>query len=161
MEIRSYTFIESPVGRLFLGEIEGKLTDLLFMPGKKQTLHGPEWRESETPFKETIRQLRAYFGGELKRFDVPLSLKGTPFQLAAWKELMNIPYGETITYGEQAGRMGRPKACRAVGGANGRNPVAIIVPCHRVVAANGKIGGFGGGLGIKRKLLALENVPGW
>ena len=111
--------------------------------------------------KEVKRQLAAYFRGELKKFDVPLLLSGTDFQKAAWKELQKIPYGKTITYGEQARRIGRPKASRAVGGANRVNPVAIIVPCHRVIGSNGRLTGFGGGLDVKEKLLELEKAGGF
>jgi methylated-DNA-[protein]-cysteine S-methyltransferase len=100
--------------------------------------------------------LRAYFGGELEAFDLVLAPKGTPFQLSVWKKLCQIPFGETISYGELARRIGNPKACRAVGLANGSNPIAIIVPCHRVIGSNGKLTGYGGGLPIKEKLLALE-----
>ena len=100
--------------------------------------------------------MHAYFGGELEAFDLALAPKGTPFQLGVWKKLCEIPFGETISYGELARRIGNPKAYRAVGLANGSNPIAIIVPCHRVIGSNGKLTGYGGGLPIKEKLLALE-----
>jgi methylated-DNA-[protein]-cysteine S-methyltransferase len=105
---------------------------------------------------ETIRQLRAYFDGELKNFDLPLSLEGTEFQLRVWKSLCAIPYGETISYGQLAHRIGSPKAARAVGLANGSNPIPIIVPCHRVIGSNGSLVGYGGGLSNKKALLFLE-----
>ena len=107
--------------------------------------------------KETASQLDEYFAGERTDFDIPMELDGTEFQRDVWNELSRIPYGETISYGELARRVGRPNGPRAVGQANGRNPVAVIVPCHRVLASNG-IGGYGGGLEVKRELLALEGV---
>jgi methylated-DNA-[protein]-cysteine S-methyltransferase len=115
-------------------------------------------RDEESPvLKEAATQLEEYFAGERTGFDVRMQLDGTPFQREVWAELTRIPYGETISYGELAHRVGRPRGPRAVGQANGRNPIAIIVPCHRVVASNG-IGGYGGGLNCKRALLALEGV---
>ena len=103
-----------------------------------------------------IQQLRAYFARELETFDLRLAPEGTPFQQSVWNELCGIPYGETISYGELAKRVGNPKASRAVGAANGQNPIPIIIPCHRVIGSDGKLTGFGGGLPIKEKLLALE-----
>jgi methylated-DNA-[protein]-cysteine S-methyltransferase len=100
--------------------------------------------------------LNAYFAGELRDFDLPLDLQGTPFQLGVWRALRDIPYGVTISYGELARRIGTPKGSRAVGLANGANPIAIVVPCHRVIGSNGKLTGYGGGLGNKETLLALE-----
>jgi methylated-DNA-[protein]-cysteine S-methyltransferase len=105
---------------------------------------------------EVIRQLQAYFAGELENFDLAVSPQGTPFQQKVWSELQRIPYGETLSYGELARRIGNPKACRAVGLANGSNPISIVIPCHRVIGSNGKLTGYGGGLPIKEKLLALE-----
>ena len=106
--------------------------------------------------RETIRQLRAYFAGELETFDLTLAPQGTPFQLAVWNRLCEISFGETISYGELARRIGNPNASRAVGLANGSNPIPIVIPCHRVIGSNGKLTGYGGGLPIKEKLLALE-----
>jgi len=103
-------------------------------------------------------QLDEYFRGERKMFDLPLDLRGTEFQKLAWRALAEIPYGETVTYGEQAERIGRPKAVRAIGAANGRNPISIVLPCHRVVGASGDLTGFAGGIETKRDLLAFENV---
>ncbi len=103
-----------------------------------------------------MRQLRVYFAGELKEFDLPLAPDGTPFQQKVWRELCKIPYGETISYGELARRIDNPNASRAVGLANGSNPIPIIIPCHRVIGSNGKLTGYGGGLPIKEKLIALE-----
>ena len=104
----------------------------------------------------TVEQLDEYFAGTRTTFDVPLDLHGTPFQLAAWQALAGIPYGETRTYGEQADTIGRPTAVRAIGAANGRNPVSIVLPCHRVIGSNGSLTGFGGGLEVKARLLDLE-----
>ncbi len=116
------------------------------------------WKKSSIKLKNATDQLKAYFAGELKAFDLPLSLDGTPFQVQVWEELQKIPYGETRSYMEMALSMGNDKACRAVGGANGRNPIPVIIPCHRVVGSNGSLGGYSGGLGLKRRLLSLEGV---
>jgi methylated-DNA-[protein]-cysteine S-methyltransferase len=110
---------------------------------------------------EVARQLRAYFAGQLRHFELPLDLAGTEFQRRVWLELTRIPYGETRTYQEMARAIGTPKAVRAVGAANGANPVAIVVPCHRVIGASGKLVGYGGGLPLKRRLLTLERGGLW
>ena len=110
-------------------------------------------------FAAVRRQLDAYFGGTLRRFDIPLAPRGTEFQLAVWEALTHIPYGETITYSDLAIRIGNPAAVRAVGAANGANPIPIVVPCHRVIGADGSLTGFGGGLPAKRALLELEGAP--
>jgi methylated-DNA-[protein]-cysteine S-methyltransferase len=107
---------------------------------------------------EAERQLRAYFDGRLRKFDLPLDLRGTEFQRRSWRALLEIPYGETRSYGDMARSIGKPKACRAVGMANHRNPVSIIVPCHRVIGADGSLVGYGGGLDVKKFLLNLEKV---
>jgi methylated-DNA-[protein]-cysteine S-methyltransferase len=107
--------------------------------------------------RETARQLNAYFARELRDFDLPLVMKGTPFQIRVWRALQEIPYGETRSYAQQARLVGAPEAVRAVGAANGRNPIPIVVPCHRVIGSNGKLTGFGGGLPLKRWLLDLES----
>jgi len=107
---------------------------------------------------ETERQLRAYFAGQLRHFDLPLDLRGTPFQLRVWRELERIPYGETRSYSQIAAAIGAPQAVRAVGAANGSNPIPIVVPCHRVIGASGKLVGYGGGLPLKKRLLALEGA---
>ncbi len=150
-----YTRMESPVGPLLLAASEAGLHHILFTKGKRTT-PDREWREDARPLQETIRQLRAYFAGELEEFDLPLAPQGTVFQRSVWSKLCNIPFGETISYGELARRIGNPKASRAVGLANGQNPIPIIIPCHRVIGSNGKLTGYGGGLPIKEKLLALE-----
>jgi methylated-DNA-[protein]-cysteine S-methyltransferase len=117
----------------------------------------PEWQESQRgPVGEAIRQLREYFAGKRVEFDLPLAPEGTAFQRGVWRQLQEIPYGETISYGELARRVGNPKASRAVGSANGANPLPIVIPCHRVIAGDGSLGGFGGGLPTKQTLLDLE-----
>ena len=146
-----YTWMESPVGRLLLAADEKGLRQLLFR-GKPEK----GWREDPEALAEPVRQLRAYFAGELHNFDLPLAPEGTPFQLRVWRELRNIPYGQTISYGELARRIGSPNGSRAVGLANGANPISIVVPCHRVIGSNGKLTGYGGGLENKELLLALE-----
>jgi methylated-DNA-[protein]-cysteine S-methyltransferase len=152
-----YTNLESPVGPLLLAADERGLRFLSFASSKRAMHPEPEWKNDKAPFSETIRQLRAYFGGEMTEFDIPLALEGTGFQMQVWKNLCEIPYGKTVSYGQVADRIGNPKAVRAVGLANGSNPIAIIVPCHRVIGSNGKLTGYGGGLPIKEKLLALES----
>jgi methylated-DNA-[protein]-cysteine S-methyltransferase len=153
---RSFTQIESPLGPLLLVADEAGLREIRFVNGRHPTQPEPSWKEDRAPLSETIRQLQAYFAGELESFDLQLAPEGTPFQLGVWRRLCDIPYGETISYGELAGRIGNPKASRAVGLANGSNPIPIVIPCHRVIGSNGKLTGYGGGLPIKEKLLALE-----
>lgn len=151
-----YTEISSPAGLLFLSADAVGLRQILFVNGRSSVRPEPGWRENSTALAETIRQLRAYFAGELQTFNLPLAPQGTRFQLEVWRRLCEIPYGETISYGELARRIGNPKASRAVGLANGANPISIVVPCHRVIGSNGKLTGYGGGLDAKEKLLALE-----
>jgi len=154
-----YTRMESPVGSLLLaGDSEG-LRLVSFERGKRASSEpaGAEWTPNAKLFAEAIRQLRAYFDGRLREFDLPLAMEGTEFQLRVWNALREIPYGETISYAQLAGRIGNPKAIRAVGSANGSNPIPIIVPCHRVIGNDGSLTGFGGGLPTKKKLLALES----
>jgi methylated-DNA-[protein]-cysteine S-methyltransferase len=143
--------MESPVGRLLLAADEAGLRKVLF-DGEPAS----DWREDPASLAETVRQLRAYFAGELRDFDLPLAPEGTAFQLRVWRELRNIPYGQTISYGELARRVGSPRGSRAVGLANGANPISIVVPCHRVIGSNGRLTGYGGGLENKERLLALE-----
>jgi methylated-DNA-[protein]-cysteine S-methyltransferase len=148
--------MESPAGRLLLAADEAGLKKLLFAEGRSPVEPGESWREDSAPLKRTVQQLRAYFAGELRDFDLPVAPEGTPFQQRVWRELLNIPYGETTSYGELARRLGNPNASRAVGLANGANPIAIVIPCHRVIGSNGKLTGYGGGLPNKERLLALE-----
>ena len=152
----SYTAMESPVGPLLLVADESGLRRIDFMQGRHEVQIDPSWRKDASFFRDCVAQLRAYFAGELQAFNLPLAPKGTPFQQNVWHHLCEIPYGETISYGELARRIGKPSASRAVGLANGSNPIPIIIPCHRVIGSNGKLTGYGGGLPIKEKLLALE-----
>jgi len=152
-----YTTFDSPVGQLMLvGDSKG-LRRVSFSSSKRSAPPGVDWKLAKGPFAEVIRQLRAYFRGELKEFDLPLAMEGTEFQLRVWNALRTIPYGETISYAQLAERIGNPKAVRAVGLANGSNPIPIIVPCHRVIGSDGSLTGFGGGLSTKKLLLELEN----
>jgi methylated-DNA-[protein]-cysteine S-methyltransferase len=151
-----YARMESPVGNLLLVGDEAGLRSVNFAESKRAAEVLPEWREDGGALSEVVRQLRAYFAGELREFKLELAPAGTEFQLRVWQELRRIPYGETITYGELARRVGNIKASRAVGLANGCNPIAIIVPCHRVIGSDGSLTGFGGGLRNKEILLELE-----
>jgi methylated-DNA-[protein]-cysteine S-methyltransferase len=152
----AYTYLESPIGTLLLaGDADG-LLQILFPTNGRLARPDPAWQEDPPALQEVIRQLMAYFAGELEAFDLSVSPKGTPFQQKVWSELRNIPYGKTISYGELARRIGNSNASRAVGLANGSNPIPIVIPCHRVIGSNGKLTGYGGGLPIKEKLLALE-----
>lgn len=146
-----FAYLSSPVGTLTLTEKDGLLTGLYF--GR---LSRPGQERVSPLLEEASRQLSEYFSGKRREFSLPLAPKGTPFQLRVWRALETIPYGETRSYGDIARFIGSPKACRAVGMANHRNPISIIVPCHRVVGANGSLTGYGGGLDAKRFLLDLE-----
>jgi methylated-DNA-[protein]-cysteine S-methyltransferase len=148
--------MESPTGRLLLAADDAGLRHVAFADGREPAAPRSQWREDATPLREAIRQLRAFFAGELRDFDLPLAPEGPAFHSRVWRELCNIPYGETISYGELARRIGSPNASRAVGRANGANPIAIVIPCHRVIGSNGKLTGYGGGLPRKELLLALE-----
>src|SRR5262249_34677000 len=147
-----YTHMESPVGQLLLAGDDEVLQRIAFV---KQADSLPDAQPNRL-LREATQQLKAYFAGDLKKFELPLRMEGTPFQLAVWRALQEIPYGETTSYGELARRLGKPKGARAVGLANGSNPIAIVVPCHRVIGSNGKLTGYGGGLNNKETLLALE-----
>jgi methylated-DNA-[protein]-cysteine S-methyltransferase len=157
MSLTSYTTMKSPIGPLLLAGDEGGLRLVHFATGRRPKSPQRNWIEDKAPFKEVIRQLEGYFEGKLKEFDVPLVLDGTEFQLLVWRNLRKIPYGETVSYGQLARRIGSPDAARAVGLANGSNPIPIIIPCHRVIGSNGDLTGFGGGLPVKKELLALES----
>ncbi|MCH5353141.1 MAG: methylated-DNA--[protein]-cysteine S-methyltransferase [Acutalibacter sp.] len=149
--MRAVTWISSPVGTLKLAEENGMITELRF----------EEW-DGKTPKTETKllsrarEELREYFAGKRREFTLPLAPKGTEFQRRVWEALLTIPYGETRSYGEIAALIGSPKASRAVGSANHRNPISIFIPCHRVIGADGSLTGYGGGLEVKRALLAIE-----
>jgi methylated-DNA-[protein]-cysteine S-methyltransferase len=155
-----YTRMESPVGRLVLVGDEAGLRQVWFAEGRRAEVVERDWRDDKAAFVEAVRQLRAYFAGELREFALELAPVGTDFQLRVWRELQRIGYGETISYGELARRVGNAKAARAVGLANGSNPLPIIVPCHRVIGGDGSLTGFGGGLPNKKWLLELERGQG-
>lgn len=152
----AYTRIDSPVGSLMLAGDDDSLQYVGFPAGKRSRQPLDSWRREDALFGETIRQLRAYFAGELTAFELPLQFNGTAFQKLVWSALRDIPYGETRSYGELAEGIGRPTASRAVGAANGANPLPIVVPCHRVIGANGALTGFGGGVETKAFLLRHE-----
>ena len=147
--------MDTPVGQLVL-ESDGDVLIGIWLPSQATTTRG-DGHDAPPVLKDTATQLEEYFAGERTGFTVPMELDGTAFQKDVWTELTRIPYGKTISYGELARRVGRPKGPRAVGQANGKNPIPIIVPCHRVLASTG-IGGYGGGLPMKRTLLAVEGV---
>lgn len=153
----NYCYLESPIGALLIAGDEGAVRRIEFPRDGKRGRPEPHWMESARgPIAEAVRQLREYFAGERTRFDLPLAPEGTPFQRNVWRHLQDIPFGETISYGELARRVGNPKASRAVGAANGKNPLPIVIPCHRVIGSNGTLTGFGGGLPTKEALLAIE-----
>ncbi len=157
----SFCHIDSPIGRLTLTS-EGSLLTGLYMASPGKLPRTADWvmDNAAAPLPEAARQLCEYFAGERREFDLPLRMHGTDFQKRVWRELTKIPFGETWSYGQLARRLDNPSACRAVGLANGRNPIAIIVPCHRVIGADGSLTGFGGGLPRKQWLLAHEGHPG-
>jgi methylated-DNA-[protein]-cysteine S-methyltransferase len=156
-----YQIMKSPVGALIIAGGEAELHFILFASRKRGSGTHPDWEnQMSASLRETMNQLNAYFGKRLTRFDLPLSPAGTPFQIEVWEELERIPYGHVISYGELAKRIGRPSASRAVGAANGANPIPIVIPCHRVIGGNGSLTGYGGGLAVKTALLQLEgSIP--
>ncbi|WP_416666490.1 methylated-DNA--[protein]-cysteine S-methyltransferase [Egbenema bharatensis] len=155
-----FTVYDSPLQSLRLVSDGRSLIGLYMMSENHPFTPQPDWLEDDAvvPFPAAKQQLSAYFAGTLTEFDLPLQLQGTPFQQRVWAALQTIPYGSTLSYGELAQKIGQPKASRAVGLANGRNPVSIIVPCHRVIGANGKLTGYGGGVERKQWLLNHERV---
>ena len=153
----SYWIWESPVGQLLLTGDGHGLRGLNFQDGAHPLEIDEEWKKARGPFKDVIIQLERYFAGRLQKFNIPLALEGTVFQLSVWHALKTIPYGVTTSYGTIAKKIGNPKASRAVGAANGQNPVSIIVPCHRIIGQSGHLVGYGGGLWIKKALLELEH----
>jgi methylated-DNA-[protein]-cysteine S-methyltransferase len=154
-----YSIMESPIGPLTIAGDEDGLRFILFGADHRASNSWTQWQESGSSIvNDTICQLKAYFDRKLTEFHLPLKPEGTPFQMEVWRELQNIPYGTVISYGELARRIGRPKASRAVGAANGLNPIPIVIPCHRVIGSNGKMTGYGGGVPIKEALLKLENA---
>lgn len=152
----SHTTVDSPVGPLTLVAHDGVLSGLYMTEQRYRPADETFGPEDPSLFGDAITQLTEYFAGTRTTFDLPLDLIGTPFQRTVWHALCEIPYGETVSYGELAQRLGRPSAARAVGLANGRNPIGIIVPCHRVVGSGGDLTGYGGGLARKRHLLDFE-----
>ncbi|MBT3806856.1 MAG: methylated-DNA--[protein]-cysteine S-methyltransferase [Desulfobacula sp.] len=150
-----YCYFDSPLGKLLLNGNQ-LLEGLHFPTGKTRIEPEKEWVYNEDLFLEAIDQLGAYFNGELTTFDLKLNARGTHFQKKVWQQLLKIPFGETISYGELAKRIGNPKASRAVGMANGKNPISIIVPCHRVIGKDGSLTGFGGGIEVKKNLIEME-----
>jgi len=153
-----YSYIDSPVGPLLVAGDASALHFLSFPTGHKSFGPQPGWSPSEAPFAEVRRQIDAYFAGRLQSFSLPLHLSGSAFQVSVWRYLAGIPFGETRSYGQIAATLGRPRASRAVGAANGSNPLPIILPCHRVLGATGALTGFGGGLATKAYLLRHEGV---
>ncbi len=151
-----YCYLETPIGELLLAGNAAGLAMIGFPNGSMRREPEPDWIFNEKPLAEACRQLREYFAGDRRDFDLPLQLSGTEFQVSVLEALQDIPYGETTSYGEIARRIGRPRAVRAVGAANGRNPLPIVVPCHRVIGSDGDLTGFGGGLDTKEALLRLE-----
>lgn len=151
-----YTFVDSPLGRILLVGDGTNLTKLNFQAGERPLEVEADWQQDDTPFAEAIAQLRAYFAGELQVFDLSVRPDGTSFQRQIWRQLQTIPYGETTSYGELAQCLGKPAAARAVGLANGANPIPLVIPCHRVIGRNGHLTGYGAGLPIKEALLAHE-----
>jgi methylated-DNA-[protein]-cysteine S-methyltransferase len=150
------TTVDSPIGPLTLSGADGELTGLYMTDGKHNPTDMSGWKRDRVMFAEIASQLRAYFAGELTSFDLRLRTSGTPFQQRVWAALRTIPYGTTASYGEIAAAIGSPTAFRAVGLANGRNPIGVIVPCHRVIGASGSLVGYGGGLDRKQWLLDHE-----
>ena len=153
----NYCYLETPVGPLLIAGDGEAVRRIEFPGGGRARLSEKDWVEAASgPVGEAARQLLEYFAGARTEFDLPLAPEGTAFQRGVWRLLQDIPYGETISYGELARRAGNPKASRAVGAANGANPIPIVIPCHRVIGSNGKLTGFGGGLPMKEALLSLE-----
>jgi len=152
-----YWTLDSPVGNLVLEGDDDRLHFIHFETSPPPVPH-PGAKRAKAPFREAIRQLSAYFSGELKAFSLDFHLDGTSFQLKVWQALLEIPYGLTAAYGDIARRIGNPNASRAVGGANHRNPLPIVIPCHRVIGIDGRLVGFGGGLNVKESLLNLERT---
>lgn len=151
-----YSHINTPIGPLLVARDDGRLHTIQFARERVAAQPQRDWRRDDDAFADLAHQLREYFLGSRQEFELDVDLKGTPFQLDVWSALRAIPYGQIRSYSDIARVIGRPKAVRAVGAANGANPVPIIVPCHRVIGANGALTGFGGGLSVKRRLLELE-----
>ena len=155
-----YTFMDSPYGKLLLSGADGQLGLLAFWEAQQSLYESAlsSWAEKAAPFLQAIRQLDEYFSGSRQSFDLPLRIQGTDFQQRVYAALRRIPYGEVCTYGDVAQTIGQPKAVRAVGSANNRNQLPIIVPCHRVIGRQGKLVGYSAGLDVKKRLLQQEGV---
>jgi methylated-DNA-[protein]-cysteine S-methyltransferase len=156
-----YCYVDSPIGQLLLTSDGESLTGLYMGTPSKSPQLDSDWAEkpNAAPLSEVARQLEQYFAGNRKVFDLPLKMEGTEFQKRVWRQLTLIPFGETWSYGQLAKRLENPNGSRAVGLANGRNPIAVIVPCHRVIGADGSLTGFGGGIPRKQWLLSHEGIP--
>lgn len=155
-----YTWIEkTPVGRILVAGDDAGLKIVHFQADDSaERLIQDDWEQNDRALKNAVQQIQAYFAGKLTSFDLPLAPEGTAFQKKVWKALCKVKFGATASYGEIAKAIGNPAACRAVGLANGRNPIAIVIPCHRIIGTNGKLVGYGGGLDRKKTLLALEGL---
>ena len=151
-----YTVMNSPLGRILVARNTEGLTCINFQDGTEPVSPQAGWREQASALADATAQLGAYFRGELRQFEIPLAPQGTAFQLQVWQAMKAIPYGQTLTYAELARKVGRPQAARAVGGASSRNPLPVVVPCHRVVGSDGSLTGYAGGLHLKQALLDLE-----
>lgn len=156
--MKTYCYYQSPIGTLLLVGSSSGLEELHFQNKLEAVTLGDGYREDQSSLAQAVTQLLEYFEGRRKQFELKLSPAGTPFQLKVWRELQKVDYGKTTSYGDIASRIGNPKASRAVGMANGRNPIPIIIPCHRIIGKNGSLTGFGGGLEVKKQLLELEQV---
>jgi methylated-DNA-[protein]-cysteine S-methyltransferase len=157
---RCYSHVETPIGQVLLAGRPGVLTGLFVASHERCPALPSAWRRDDDALAEARRQLEEYFAGTRTAFDLPLELEGTPFQVMVWSALRDIPFGETISYGELARRVARPGASRAVGAANGRNPISIVIPCHRVIGADGRLTGYGWGHERKAWLLQHERATG-
>ena len=153
-----YSFCDNARGPLLVAIDEDGLRHVEFMQGERPVMPQADWQRDDKALAPYLAQFTAYFAGKLQQFDLPMAAKGTPFQQTVWHALCDIPYGETVSYLEIAQAIGNPKAVRAVGAANGRNPLSIIVPCHRVIGRSGDLTGYAGGIPIKRWLLAQEQT---
>ncbi len=151
-----YQYMDSPIGKLLVAGDEKGLHLINFPKNGKPSLPESDWTENPKPLQEALLQLDAYFSGKLKTFSLNLCLDVRPFQKKVLTALRRVPYGETISYGELAKKIGNPKASRAVGQANAKNPIPIVIPCHRVIGGSGKLTGFGGGIAVKQSLLDIE-----
>ena len=156
--ILEYTYLSTPIGNLLLAGHNEVLHYLGFPKGSMAMTPEPNWQLNHEAFTSVKQQLQEYFDGKRRDFNLSLSPQGTEFQRQVWQQLQTIPYGKTCSYGDLAKAIERPKAVRAVGAANGQNPIPVIIPCHRVIGSNGKLTGFGGGLDVKEQLLRLEGI---